>query len=233
MRISAKDLGWLAVDDFCPRCFWIERHANGLPYQMGFPGIFSSIDAYTKNIVERYVENNKELPKWLSSIGDIKRIISIKPSEFKTERGGVTLSGMPDLMFERHDGSFAIVDYKTAKYTGNQDALMPVYQIQLNGYAYIAEAIGYRPVRDLYLVYFEPPYRETYDAITDGHTNEDGFDMPFRPVIHRIKKDAAEIDVLLGKANRTYELNRPPKGLAGCKDCKRLEDLIGMVSNGS
>lgn len=45
MRISAKDLGWLTTDDFCPRCFWIECHAKGLPYQTGFPGIFFSIDA--------------------------------------------------------------------------------------------------------------------------------------------------------------------------------------------
>lgn len=75
MRISAKDLGWLAVDDFCPRCFWIERHAKSLPYQMGFPGIFSSIDAYTKNIVERYFQKNGKLPSWLKEIGEVKRIV--------------------------------------------------------------------------------------------------------------------------------------------------------------
>jgi len=63
------------------------------------------------------IPKNEELPKWMSSIGDIKRIISIKPSEFKVEKANITLSGIPDLIFERHDGSFAIVDYKTAKYT--------------------------------------------------------------------------------------------------------------------
>ena len=53
---------------------------------MGFPGIFSSIDAYTKNIVERYVQKNEMFPKWMNSIGDIKRIIPVKPSEFKVEK---------------------------------------------------------------------------------------------------------------------------------------------------
>lgn len=48
------------------------------------------------------------------------------------------------------------MDYKTAKYTGNQDQLMPIYQIRFNGYAYIAEAIGLKPVKNPYLVYFEP-----------------------------------------------------------------------------
>jgi CRISPR/Cas system-associated exonuclease Cas4 (RecB family) len=229
MRISAKDLGWLATDDFCPRCFWIERHAKGLPYQMGFPGIFSSIDAYTKNIVERYFEKNKKLPKWLSEIGAVKRIVAVKPFEFKVETDSIMLTGIPDLLFERPDGSFVIVDYKTAKYTGNQDALMPIYQIQLNGYAYIAETIGHTPVKDLYLVYFEPPYKETYEAITDGHTNRDGFNMPFKPIIHKIKREPEEIAKLLEKASKIYELEKPPKGIEGCKDCVRLESLINLV----
>ena len=47
LRISAKNLGELAKPDFCPRCFWLRTHAKRLPYQI-FPGIFSSIDAYTK-----------------------------------------------------------------------------------------------------------------------------------------------------------------------------------------
>ena len=44
IRISAKNLGAVAMPGFCPRCFWIQMHAEGLPYQI-FPGIFSSIDA--------------------------------------------------------------------------------------------------------------------------------------------------------------------------------------------
>lgn len=231
MRISAKDLGWLAVEDFCPRCFWIERHAKGLPYQMGFPGIFSSIDAYTKNIVERYFQKNGELPSWLKEIGDIRRIVSVKPSDFKIMKSdNLTLTGIPDLIFQRPDESYAIVDYKTAKYTSNQDTFMPVYQIQLNGYAYIAEGIGYKPVKDLYLVYFEPPYKEVYEQITDGHTNEDGFEMPFKPTVHRIKKDTKEVERLLKKAEQTYSSEKIPKGLDGCKDCERLRELIDLTN---
>jgi len=49
-RISAKTLGELALPDFCPRCFWLKLHAKHLPLQI-FPGIFSSIDAYTKRVV--------------------------------------------------------------------------------------------------------------------------------------------------------------------------------------
>ncbi len=229
MRISAKDLGQLATNDFCPRCFWIERHAKGLPYQMGFPGIFSSIDAYTKNIVETYFQKNGRLPSWLSEIGEVERIVTVNSSEFRLVSGETILTGMPDLIFKRPDGSFAIVDYKTARYTGNQSTLMPVYQIQLNGYACIAEAIGERPVKDLYLVYFEPPSKEVFEKITDGHTNKEGFEMPFKPTIHPIKKDTKEVMDLLRKAEEIYSKDRPPEGLKGCEDCERLEGLIGLV----
>jgi hypothetical protein len=230
MRISAKDLGWLAVDDFCHKCFWIERHTKGLPYQIGFPDIFFSIYAYTENIVERYVRKNEELPKWTDVIGYIKRIVTVKSSKFKTEKENITLSGILDLLFKRRNGDFIIVDYKTAKYTDNQDQLMPIYQIQHNGYAYIAEAIGYKPVKDLYLVHFESPHKEMYEAITDGYTNGNGFEMPFKPKIHKTKRDNKDIDRLLEKASNIYEQGNAPEGLVECKDCKRLENPIKIAS---
>jgi len=40
--ISAKNLGEVALPDFCPRCFWLKLHARQLPFQI-FPGIFSAI----------------------------------------------------------------------------------------------------------------------------------------------------------------------------------------------
>ncbi len=45
ITISAKNLGALAMRNFCPRYFWIGMHMDRLPYQI-FPGIFSSIDSY-------------------------------------------------------------------------------------------------------------------------------------------------------------------------------------------
>jgi len=48
LKISAKNLGATALEDFCPRCYWIKlKMGNRLPFQ-SFPGIFSSIDSYTK-----------------------------------------------------------------------------------------------------------------------------------------------------------------------------------------
>jgi hypothetical protein len=229
MQISAKDLGWLATSDFCPRCFWITRHDRHLPYQTPFAGIFSSIDAYTKHIVAKHFERNRTLPVWLGEVGRVKKQIEIKPTGFRTVVDGVTLTGIPDAMFQRSDNSYVILDYKTAKYTGTQDALMPVYDVQLNGYALIAESIGLKPVNDLFLVYFEPPYKERFDELDMEHTTEEGFEMPFVPRVHRVVKNTKEVLALLQKAERIYDLASPPKGAAGCEDCKRLGELVDMA----
>ena len=232
MRISAKDLGWLAQDGFCPRCFWIERH-HKVPYQMGFPGIFSSIDSYTKNIVEHHFNRTGKLPQWMGDIGAAKRIVPIKAAEFKAVKGSVTLTGIPDLVIQRPDGSYCIVDYKTARYTGTQDSLMPIYQIQLNGYAYIAEYLDFKPVRDLFLIYFEPPHSERFEELTARHTTDYGFDMPFRPVIHKLKKDTKEVERLLAEAERIYAMGSPPDGTDDCEDCERLDNLVSLVEERS
>jgi hypothetical protein len=106
---------------------------------------------------------------------------------------------------------------------------MPVYEVQLNGYAYIAEAIGDKPVNDLYLAYFEPPSHERFDELTNKHTTKMGFEMPFTSMIHKVRKDTKVVEKLLAKASHIYEMKEPPKGLDGCEDCARVEELIKLV----
>ncbi len=43
IRILAKNLGEVALKQFCARCYWLKlKLENHLPFQI-FPGIFSSI----------------------------------------------------------------------------------------------------------------------------------------------------------------------------------------------
>lgn len=85
IRISAKYLGALALPNSCLRCFWLKLHLrHRLPYQI-FPGIFSSIDGFTKRVVHAYFGEH-----------------------------GVLLTGAADGILVRDDASFVIVDYKTA-----------------------------------------------------------------------------------------------------------------------
>ena len=239
MQISAKTLGDLKSHNFCQRCFWVKTHQKQLPYQI-FPGIFNSIDSYTKSIVMDYVSREGKLPDWLKDIGEVNRAYknaadamkgkNIKSkAKFNVQYKDVLLTGIPDAIYQRPNRDIVIVDYKTARYTSGQDDLLPVYEIQLNGYAYIAEKLGIKPVESLYSIYFEPPERESHEVIAKRYTTAEGFEMPFKPVVHRIRKDTKEIETLMDKAYGIYALTNPPKGRKECKDCKNVANLSNLL----
>jgi hypothetical protein len=232
LRISAKDLGALALDGFCPRCFWLDRRMD-LPFQMGFPGIFSSIDAYTKAVVNDRIRRGQGLPSWLSSLGEAKRVLEPHFRTFWTDLDGVALTGAVDALLEMADGSYMVLDYKTARHTPNQDALLPVYRVQLNGYALIAEALGMAPVKKLALVYFEPPdprERAAFGSIAAQHTTPSGFAMPFTPHVEWVNKDSASVGRLVEIARSVYESPVPPPATEGCEDCVSLDALVALLS---
>ncbi len=106
------------------------------------------------------------------------------------------MTGIPDEMFLRTDESYFIADYKTARFTSHQDELIPMYEVQLNGYAYIAENIDYRPVTGLGLTYYEPFTDFTPDLI-DDYAENDGFYMYFYAHTMGIKFDPDMIPILL------------------------------------
>jgi hypothetical protein len=230
LRISAKTLGELALPDFCPRCFWVKMHAGKLPFQI-FPGIFSSIDSYTKKIIHCHFDNGKCFPSWLDELG---QLIGYKDPPHYTKfqiidkDSNVTLWGTPDGIFMKSDGSNIIVDYKTAKYTGTQDKLMPVYQVQLNAYAAIGEQCGLHPVTGLALIYMEP-ITDGDATLYMGNHREYGFDMGFSAAVHRVSLNLASIPILLAKARTLYELPEAPQKRLGCRDCASLDNLIETV----
>lgn len=237
IAISAKDLGELAQEGFCPRCFWLGRHLD-LPFEGGFPGIFSSLDSYTKAVVNERIRRGAGLPSWLSHIGKVKAITEPNYRKFRTTIDDATITGSPDAILHMADGTYVILDYKTARAPRHEllDALMPIYQIQLNGYALIAEALGMSPVEKLALVYFEPPdpkNRSAFHATAESHSTSTGFAMPFAPHVEWVDKDLDRVGDLLREADRIYQLGQPPVGVEGCEDCARLKGVIEVVNGGN
>ena len=233
IKISAKALGNLALPNFCPRCFWIKMHCeNKLPYQI-FPGIFSSIDSYTKKVTNTHFAVHNQLPAWLGKLGDLgKPVKAPHHSKFQVadQETDIVLSGTADEIFKREDDSYFIVDYKTAKFTEAQDSLLPCYEVQLNAYAYIGERQGFRPVSGIALVYMEPQTDLTQDKL-DSVLKDDGFLMGFSGHVLPLKLEAEQrIPPLLKEVRRIYDLGSPPAGNAECRDCKLLDELMAIVT---
>jgi hypothetical protein len=230
IRISAKNLGELALPSFCPRCFWLKLKLNNrLPFQI-FPGIFSSIDAYTKGIIHSYFDRFGKFPIWLDGLGLLNGYH--QPPHYSSfnivdPESNILLTGTPDGIFQRQDSSFVIVDYKTAKYTGTQDGLLPMYEVQLNAYASIAEQKRYSPVSGLALIYMEPI--TSLEAIMNADNHRDiGFVMEFAANIHEINLNKSLVSALLAQTRDFYELPEAPSA-CGCKDCQALEALVKAV----
>ncbi len=219
-RISAKNLGALAMGDFCPRCFWIDYRLGSIPSP--FPGIFSSIDAFTKRTVRNYIRQHATLPRWGAAIGEISGFVDIKTKEFRfhDKVSDSLLTGVPDEVLKMSDGTYTILDYKTARYTEGQDALLPIYEVQLGAYKFIAEKTGYSPVLGLDLVYFEPPENDPKKL---EKATEEGFTMNFSAKVVPIKKQVNVLG-LLRKAKAIYS-GEIPEGLPGCQSCAALSTI--------
>ena len=115
-QVSAKQLGELALPYNCRRCFWIKSALKGkLPFQ-SFPGIFSSIDSYTRKMFKAWFERHGEAPEWVGGMGELKKWIAppgAKKFCIDHEESGLVLSGTPDALFEDREGKLIIVDFKT------------------------------------------------------------------------------------------------------------------------
>jgi hypothetical protein len=140
----------------------------------------------------------------------------------------ITLRGSPDIIFNRKDGSYIIADFKTAKYTQTQDELLPMYETQLNAYAYIGGQQGISPVSNLALIYTEPVTDETATTC-DEHHRDNGFVMGFSVYIKPVSLNTGSVQALLAKTREIYELDEIPPHTGGCKDCESLEGLIGIL----
>ncbi|MBI3536027.1 MAG: PD-(D/E)XK nuclease family protein [Chloroflexi bacterium] len=227
-RISAKTLGEIALEKFCPRCFWRKLHVSKLPYQI-FPGIFSSIDAYTKRVVHSTFDHGRA-PAYLAELGDV---IGYAPAPHSSrfnihdEANDILLTGTPDEILLRRDQSYIIVDYKTARFTPAADSLFPLYEAQLNVYALIAAQVGPNPISALALIYMEP--QTDNDATNDENNHHAaGFAMKFSAHILRVEIKPALIPPLLKRAREIFDATAPPASRDGCTDCKLFEALVAL-----
>ena len=204
-----------------------------LPFQ-SFPGIFSSIDSYTKKMVKSWFDRHGKAPDWISDMGELMTWIDPPGSKrffIDHEESGLTLSGSPDAFFVDERGKLIIVDFKTSKISSGQQKLMPLYELQLNAYALIArmkaEEFDLPEIGGLFLLYTEP--------VTDGEVLDDDenhgldeFSMTFKSVTVKLELNEHRVHALLGRASEILSSESRPKGSRGCYECERVRKLTEL-----
>jgi hypothetical protein len=228
--VSAKNLGQLALPSACPRCFWLKAKMGWKSPWSIFPGVFSSIDGFSKRAILAYHERNGHLPPWVAGRwADAVPLPTPHHSRFRMTdiETGITLSGVPDLLLGLGIGRIGILDLKTARFSDHQDVLLPMYVTQLTGYAIIAESLGMGTVSHLGLIYGEPPECDTDEGF-DKLVNGDGFVMPFRTTAVPVELDRGMIPPLLRRAKALLDMAAPPEGRPGCGDCALVDQLVRL-----
>ena len=109
-----------------------------------------------------------------------------------------------------------------------QDALYPMYEAQLNAYAWIGERCGLAPVSGLALLYTEP-MTDALSVAEDAHHRQDSFLMGFSAKVVPVTLDVNLLAPLLAKAREIHDLPSSPAARDGCVDCRRLEAILDLL----
>lgn len=236
INISAKTLGQLAMPNACNRCFWLKvKMRQNMPYGI-FPSIFSSFDTFQKRVIESYYQEHHVLPSFLDGyLGIVAPVAAPSRKIFRLTVDNaatgiaqdirITLTGAVDALFICKDSSYAVFDYKTARYSKNQDTLHPMYETQLNVYSMIANHIGI-PVKSMALVYFDP---DTVTA-TEKAVVPEGLELLFRAKKLEVRCAPEEIvRPLLKRAGEILSYTTPPPSHPQCRDCKGVDQMLQLL----
>ena len=204
-----------------------------LPWQ-GFPGIFSSIDRYTKQVVVGHLQREGRLPPWMAPAlytdgGEV--VEHLNPphwSKFKAtdETTGVTVRGEADAIFRLADGSCSSWTTRppaTTRTTAASTASTARSSTPMPGSP--SDSTSRRsPVWPSH-TWNPPPTRKqwTWQArqmlvASPSVSAPDVVEVELNP--QRL------IPPLLRQAARIHALAEPPQGADGCRDCAALEGLL-------
>jgi CRISPR/Cas system-associated exonuclease Cas4 (RecB family) len=195
----------------CPLCFWLSEKI-GSP-----PSIIAGITVQMDSVIKRYMHQfigSSHLPSWFPVRGTL--LDTRGTMRARDPASGVTLRGALDALVKTHDGRYIVIDYKTGK---PPEEIPNYYQMQLDGYAYLLEQNGLRPVEGGVLLYFTPAHGDISDGI-----------FPFKITAVRTKVDPSRIPPVLAQAKKILEMNTPPERSEGCEMCIWREQVEKALS---
>ncbi len=205
-----------------------------------FPGIFSSIDRYTKNLVHAFFDEYEEAPACLEGFEDAVDYLEVGRLQYFDEASGILVTGEPDDVFTLTDAYLGLVDYKTARFPKaleNQDdsessKLLPRYTVQLNVYDYLLEKNDFAKCKKAALVYFNPLTKLSSSEFLD-RWNDGGVSLGFEAKVVSVELNHKKVlPPLLALVRKIYELKKAPQGRAGCKNCERIRKMLALAGKG-
>lgn len=156
----------------CPRCFWLHYNKNVRRPRGIFPSLPGGMDLVIKVFFDQYRGN---LPPEISGKVKGKLMEDVKLMnrwrnwrtglEYADKKLNATLFGALDECIE-YEGKYIPVDYKTRGSAPKEGDSERYYQTQLDTYALLLEANGYKAEGTAYLIYYYPQKVEKNGRVT-------------------------------------------------------------------
>lgn len=203
----------------CPRCFWLEK-VRGIKRPRGiFPSLPGGMDRVIKTYFDTF-RAKRTLPPELRDSKDFQGL-SLYEDHAQLERwrnwrtgleyfeDGRRLFGALDDLLLKGD-RYIPFDYKTKGSPANEEDSVKYYQTQLDCYALLLEANGFKTLGHGFLLYYSP--REV------GEHGNVAFEI--QPI--RIETNTERAKELFRKSAAIVE-EPAPKASANCEYCGWLE----------
>lgn len=209
-KLSPSDFAFLWEE--CKRCFYLKVARGFQRPRSIMPKIFTNIDSQMKQFfaAKRTKTILPTLPAGIVEYGD-KWVESIpfKPSSQCSE---CFIRGKVDTILKLDDGSYAVIDFKTAE---TRSEHIPLYARQLNAYALALEKaapgkLSLTPVTTLGLVVYEPRRFQSGTAAASLEGSMTWIE---------IARDDDSFTSFLAEMLHVLDQPNPPGGAAGCEWC--------------
>ena len=231
IRITPRNLGGICLDGYCPRCFkYLLIQKFHPPFNHFGAAIFSDMQKSQEAVIGFYLDRDGCLPKEFSPFSDCSSRADFPRhwSKFSyTHESGVVLYGAPDEIFHRKDGTLCVVDLKTAHCKEGKDRFRGQYEVQVVGYAAIAEGLGLGEVTLGGLLYWEAQL-EQVQKDASSHYSGGMLKVPFVPKAVEIAIDYTILVPLIKELKQVWNSTTIPEGRDRCDDCKKLDILFAI-----
>ena len=204
-KLSPSSLNLL---EECPRCFWLHMVKKIKRPTGPISSIPIKMDSIIKHYFDRYRKSG-ELPPMIKGMVT-GRLPENMPKTLKhEEENGIILWGRPDEYFELEDGSIIPFDHKTK--SKEPEAVHSAYQLQMDVYSYLLNAMGYKTINKAYLAFYYPDECDLHNG------------MPFHCKIIEVETHPDNVKKLIDKAFNILN-GDSPNSRESCEYCKWTND---------
>jgi hypothetical protein len=228
VRITGKNLGYLALEKYCPHCLWYLLRFKFHPPFSGFGGaVWGWLEKMQRDTVTHLIDRDSCLPEEFAPLCSIKSRVEFKrhwTSFGYLHKSGVFIYGTPDDIFELSNGELCVIDYKSAKNKGTEDEFFPQYRVQVISYGNIAEfGLELGKIGTAGLMYWEAEV-DKFDP--SKHFKNGAMFPSWKVGVVPVDVDYKILDPLLKELQSVWNSKMPPEGIMGCKNCTLLARLI-------